>query len=344
MVFEALPPDFGTLLRGGSSWDVFGTGEIDTHAAESLERLLIQKSIPRGSDIYLHSSGGSLIGGMSLGRVIRAHGLNTHVARKGILHDGFQHTDVGCCMSAAALAFLGGEFRFIGTGSRYGVHRFTLGEPSAGDADEAQVLSASVVDYIRSMGVETELFSIASDCPTDDILELPHETLVRLNVVNNGYNPAKWTIESIEGALYLKGERDTIYGIQKFLIVFPSTGRMYIYVIFDGGQNAEAIMTMSVDHLVIDHELFPLHELRVSRLNDCGRINLMYQVTPALLTQLRKAKTIGYYLRHAEDAAMFVGYDSFHFEDAAARLAGLLGVYFRETDPDELALRASVIP
>jgi hypothetical protein len=92
-------------------------------------------------------------------------------------------------MSAAALAFLGGEFRFVGATSKYGVHRFTLGQPSARGIEDAQVLSASVVEYIRSMDVDTELFSIASDCPADDILELPPGTMKRLNVVNNGIKP-----------------------------------------------------------------------------------------------------------------------------------------------------------
>jgi len=55
----------------------------------------------------------SLIGGMNLGRVIRAHGLITHVGQKGPMADGFQHTVEGHCMSAAALASLGGEFRYV---------------------------------------------------------------------------------------------------------------------------------------------------------------------------------------------------------------------------------------
>jgi hypothetical protein len=342
MQFEALPPDFGAFLRGGSSWNIFATGTVDLHDGEKLERLLIERSIPSGSDLCIHSGGGSLIGGMNLGRVIRAHGLNTRVAEKGSFEDGFQLTDDGYCMSAAALAFLGGEFRFIRSGSRYGVHRFTLGESSARGIDDAQILSASVVEYVRSMEVDTEFFSIASECPADDILELPHETMKRLNVVNGGIKLTKWTVESIEGALYLKGERDTIYGMQKFLLIFPSKGRMYIHIIFDGGQNAEEIMNMWSDHLLIDGELIPLHDLRVSRFNDHGRINLTYRITREILTKFGNASSIGYYLQHSAEAAVFVGYDSFPFDDARAKLPGLLGVYFRDPDPSELQLRYSI--
>jgi hypothetical protein len=206
MDFEASPPDMATLLRGGSTWDIFATGEVGLRDGEKLEQLLAEKSIPDGSELHINSGGGSLVGGMDLGRVIRSHALTTHVGKKGSQKDGFQFAEPGYCMSAAALAFLGGEFRFIGNGSRYGVHRFTLGEQTLESVDRAQVLAASVVDYIRSMGVDTELFTLASECPADDILELPPDTMKRLNVVNNGVKSTKWTIESIEEGLYLKGE------------------------------------------------------------------------------------------------------------------------------------------
>jgi hypothetical protein len=341
MDFEATPPDLGTLLFGGSSWDIFATGEVDLRAGEKLEQLLAERSIPNGSELHIDSPGGSLIGGMNLGRVIRSHNLITYVAKKGKSEGGFQKTEDGCCMSAAALAFLGGEFRFVADASKYGVHRFTLGEPSARGIDEAQMLSASVVEYILSMGVDAQLFSIASDCPADEILELPTATMKRLSVINNGLKPAKWTIESLEGVLYLKGERDTIYGIQKFLLILPSREKMYFHIIFDGGHTTEDIMQMDTDHLSIDGQLVALRELRIQRVNDHNRINLMYYMTPEILIKLRTAKRIGFYLQHLPDAATFVGYDSFPFEEGAAKLPGLLDVYFREPDAREQSLRTA---
>jgi hypothetical protein len=244
MEFEATPPDMATRLMGGYSWDIFASGEVDLQDGEKLERLLAEKSIPSGSELHLHSGGGSLLGGLNLGRVIRSHNLTTDIATKGKFENGIQFTDPGHCMSAAALAFLGGGFRFVSEGSKYGVHRFSLGRESPRGVDDAQVISASVVEYIRSMDVDTELFSISSEVPADDILELPWGTLKRLNVANNGIKPAKWSIESLEGVLYLKGERDTVYGIQKFLLVFPARDRIYIHIIFDGGKESEDIMNM----------------------------------------------------------------------------------------------------
>jgi hypothetical protein len=335
MFFEALPPDMVTKLRGGWGWDIFATGEVDLKDGETLQQILAEHRIPYGSELFIDSPGGSLVGGMDLGRIIRAHGLITHVARKGPREENFQNTLEGQCRSAAALAFLGGEFRFVSGQSIYGVHRFALNDTSPRAADDAQVLAASVVEYIRSMEVDVELFSLASECPPDDMLDVPPDTLKRLNVVNNGIKAAKWTIESYDGMLYLKGERDTIYGLQKFMLVFPSTGNMFFYVIFGGGKDAESILLMETDQLSIDDEVFPLHELCVSRVDHNGLINATYQVTPQILNRLRTAKSIGYQLRHSTLAAMFVGFDHFPFEDGAVKLAGLIDVFFRERGPDE---------
>jgi hypothetical protein len=98
-------------------------------------------------------------------------------------------------------------------------------------------------------------------------------------------------------------------------------------------------MQRDIDQLSIDGEYFPLHELRIKRLNDHGRINLMYNVTPEILAKLRTAKNIGYHLQHLPDSAMFVGYEAFPFEEGAAKLPGLLDVYFREPDPNGRLLR-----
>ena len=333
MFFEVLPPDMVTKLRGGWGWDIYATGEVELHDGETLESLLADT--PSASELFIDSSGGSLVGGMNLGRVIRAHGLITNVGKKGSREGGFQRTLEGECMSAAALAFLGGEFRYVSDKSKYGVHRFALNDTSPRAADQAQVLAASVIEYIRSMDVDIELFSLASDCPSDDILEVPPETMQRLNVVNNGVKAAKWTIESYDSMLYLKGERDTIYGIQKFMLVFPSKGNMFLHMIFDGGRDAESFLLMETDELSIDQESIALHELRVSRFIANGLINAEYAITPDILGKLRAAKSIGYHLRHSTEAPMFVGFDGLPFKEGAAKLAGLIDVFFRERGPGE---------
>ena len=158
MKFDGMPPDLATLLRGGWSWKLFASGEIAASAGEEFESFLKDKNVPDGSELFLNSNGGSLIGGISLGRVIRQHGLITHVGKRGRFENGFQDWEPADCMSACAVAFLGGGYRFIMDGSKYGVHRFAFEEGEQRNFDAAQQLSASVVEYLREMEIDNHSF------------------------------------------------------------------------------------------------------------------------------------------------------------------------------------------
>lgn len=323
MEMVALEPDFITRLQGASTWRVYLSGEIDGRAPEQLERLVNEHSVPWGSNLYIHSGGGGAVSGMALGRVIRKYGLTTHVGRQGKQTTYLQETDDGFCMSAAALAFLGGIWRYVDGESRYGVHQFT----GLASADEAQRLSTEIVDYIRSMGVSTELFTYAAETPADDILELPHATLRRLNVANHGYDPVEWSVESIDVGVYLKGQRDTVIGVQKFILFFPPGQPVGLHAIFQGGQNAETIMGMQTERLAIDDEYISLSERRIERVNDNTWINGIYALSNDIIDKLKTAKQVGYVLQFSDEAPMFCGFDGFSFEGGAALLPGLLTMH-----------------
>ena len=57
------------------------------------------------------------------------------------------------------------------------------------------------------MDVDPALFSSSVIAGPSEMNELDRETLQKLNVVNNGRTRPSWTIESVEGNLYFKGER-----------------------------------------------------------------------------------------------------------------------------------------
>jgi hypothetical protein len=181
--FAAYPPDaMYTQLMGDIGWRIFATGEVDNDAAVRLATLIKARRIPQGSMLYLNSPGGSLAGGIALGRVIRENGLNTSIGQydPNLKYKG---SKPGYCYSACATAFLGGEFRYWSEGSVYGVHRFFTTVHADSDTDIAQIVSAALVEYIRSMGVDSRLFGLASQAGPTDLITPSHETLLALNVV-----------------------------------------------------------------------------------------------------------------------------------------------------------------
>ena len=79
MQFAAFAPDRPTnAAMGVHAWRIYASGPIDEDADKRLEEVIQNNKIPHGSDIYLHSGGGSLVGGMKLGNVPR----RTRAARK----------------------------------------------------------------------------------------------------------------------------------------------------------------------------------------------------------------------------------------------------------------------
>lgn len=324
MQFAAFPPaPLSQKFMGDHAWRIYATGEIDDGAAKRLATLIADKHIPAASLLFLHSPGGSLLGGMELGRVIRTNLLVTYV---GQLNAGDKSTP-GYCYSACALAFLGGEYRYLVKGSVYGVHRFFWEKHTNADADIAQIVSASVVEYIRSMGVDTKIFALASQAGPSELVTPNDETLLQLNVINNGSQTAKWTIESIPGAIYLKGEQKTALGINKFMLACPARSPMVLYAIFDAGKNTDEVMAWTTNWLFLDDRQMQIGDHLVSKTVKNGWINLVYRIDKPLLSAIVAARSkVGVGLSAAPGAAVFSGFAYMPFGDAAVKLPGFLQV------------------
>lgn len=131
----------------------------------------------RPSVISFDSSGGNPFAAMNYGRRIRALGLDTVQVRK---------LD---CMSACALAFLGGANRFAEPGS-IGVHQSSFAsntELSGADAIAAiQSLTAQIVAYMTEMGVSADLLQVSLAVGSDDIRFLTGQEMASYGVTKTG--------------------------------------------------------------------------------------------------------------------------------------------------------------
>ena len=98
---------------------IYLDGEIDAATPKRLSHVL--STIPPGAiSISFNSSGGNLVAGMELGRIIRRYGASTSI---GVRDPKSSLLQPGQCFSACSLAFLGGSYRHLKKGSKYGVHR-----------------------------------------------------------------------------------------------------------------------------------------------------------------------------------------------------------------------------
>jgi hypothetical protein len=149
------------------------TGQF-THG-EKLDAFIEMVRANRPDIVTFDSVGGNVYKAMELGRLIRHYELNT------VMVDGIR------CVSACAMAFLGGVKRLAAAGS-IGVHMNSLGEKHTDDPkelfSEAQRFIAETMAYVKEMGANTDLITLALETDADDMRYLSREEMARFGVTN----------------------------------------------------------------------------------------------------------------------------------------------------------------
>ncbi len=350
MTFDFVPPP-EPFEAFGNLWYIYANGEIDKDAPQRLAEEIALRHIPVRSFLYLNSPGGNLSAGMRLGRLIRTYGFTTYIGIKSsesidqagraiakalgsefdedpgyFRHLAMSETKPGICMSACALTFLGGSFRFLPNGSEYGVHRFYSTQPDALDSDTTQIISASVLQYIRDMGVDQQLFTDMTTASRDDINIMPLPRLIALRVVNNGKGATVWSVEGTNNGIYLKGQRDTRWGLGKLLLQCGSRKLPLIATaIFDPWGRQAEIVRMPVTLFYIDGTATRIpQKLVLGPLINNGWINVGFPLSSGLVTRLKTAQTVGVAVQKTIDTQLFAGFEDMDFSGGAEKLMGLL--------------------
>ena len=305
----------------GNTWRIFATGPIDRGAAARLKQALVGKTIPDKSILYLDSPGGNVLEGIELGRVIREAGLLTYVGR----HNPDNYVSLpGACFSACSLAFLGGRFRYIEKGSVYGVHRFSFGGDVGNTTDVSQVLSAAIVQFVRDMGVDAKLFALMTEAGKDDIRILTLDEMKTLLVVNDGTGRPMWSIESIKASLYLKGERDTVWGMDKVLLTCEG-GQIILGGIFGDRGHADTIVNMHAASILIDDNTVRIPAERTegpSARN--GTAAVFFRLSQSEIRQVMRAKAVGVAVQFAYEAPVFSGIYPIDISEGREKMLGVL--------------------
>ena len=318
MSIKGYPPKPEMIEFIGDGWWIYLDGPINSETPKEVESYLTKNKVPSMSMVVINSPGGSLVGGMELGHVFRKHGILTDVGR----HGGGDHLDVqkGVCFSACTLAYLGGVFRYLHDGSRYGVHRFSSSEPNDADVDIAQMASATIISYLREMEIDPSLFNLSTVAGKEEIYEPGRQILEKLNVINNGYSQTKWTVESNDGVIYLKGERDSTHGIQKFIIAC-SEGKPILNIYIEPGGHQQELMNFPSHQLIIDGAKYPVQP--VSK-QFPQLFSAVYNLSRDHIRHLSVAEYVGVTIRSSDDAGIYLGFNFMPFTEGAKKLRGVI--------------------
>jgi hypothetical protein len=189
----------------GAYW-IAAEGDIVEDSADDFEKYLKEYGDTSASEVRLHSHGGSLIGGIKLGELIRKRKFSTTVGRTvsdDVSNKHYGDKADGVCVSACAIAFIGGVERYANE-KVLGIHQFyqeaSLKNPSekvfdALDMSGQQMISAILIDYAFRMGVDPRFIAMASATPPNSMYYLSKEELelLKVNWRPNDFEP--WSIE-----------------------------------------------------------------------------------------------------------------------------------------------------
>jgi hypothetical protein len=316
------PPEKFMHFFSGTGWEIYLDGEIDAEADKRFAEFLKANSPDQYSMVIFNSPGGNPITAMKIGRIIRQNGFAVNVGRRDENPNAAVRYSGGQCYSACSLAYLGGRFRWMSETAKYGVHRFWFSEPVKDSVDVAQIVSAAISTYVHEMGISPKFNEVFVSAGKSEMAEPSREELERLRVTNNGFERTTWTLESQGGFNYIKGERDTVYGINKFILACPAPRSFLLHMIIDPQGRQEEVMRMRAHTLVIGDQNQALKPVRREIKN--GWFNGSYELTLAQARAIGRAQTVGVMLQHSREAPIFLGFNAMEIGDGAGRLRSFL--------------------
>ncbi len=189
MTFFVATGEADACGSGCEAW-IAADGKIDLDAAQRLRKLLA-KLARRRLPIFLHSGGGSVLGAIELGRLIRSRNIEVGVARTVPTECSRDRlSDKSCemlkrsgkdfvseldsngamCNSACVLTLSGGAVRSVPPLVRLGVHAIgiDLGKTQirgAAIAAATRTANSRIVEFLRDMGINKALFDTSNSVP-----------------------------------------------------------------------------------------------------------------------------------------------------------------------------------
>lgn len=327
MQFEYTDPQTEFEHLAGGHFHINAFGEIGSGDDKKFQHFLFQAGPPPRTSVYINSSGGDVDAAMGIGRVIRDCWFSTSIGTCVLDYDASSQFIVsrklipGKCMSAATLSYLGGRLRYFPNGSEFGIHQFSFRNPSPNDVRHSQVLSAKIARFVADMGVRPELLEISSSTPSDSIRLLNITELQAMGVVTGGVTDAQWSVHARGKMLYVKGERDSLYGHHKVMLCYAKGVGFLFWAVIESQGRARELTGFNLVEVVVNEEA-----IRVDISDRCDRmvngiyVNVIARITQEEARLLAYSDSFGVQIRLSAEAPVFLGASAMSTEGGREQL------------------------
>lgn len=311
-VYTSPQSEIETLLGGFFHINAFGPIEIGD--SEKFRKFIEKAEVPPRTHVYIDSSGGNVEEAIEIGRIIRGGWLSTEVGK--YMLDYLVPAEViiprrfvpGKCMSAATLIYLGGRLRFLQDNAKFGVHQFSFKNPSPGNISKSQRLSAKIARYVSDMGISPEFLELSTEAEGHEIKIVSKKELERIGVVTGGETNVEWTTHARGGGVYVRGERDNIYGHHKMILAYEKKSGFHLMAVIEAQGRFDELTNHGVVEIVIgdDERLIDISRKAKRSINGIY-VNISTKINKNEADILANSNSFGMRVRATNKSDVFLG-------------------------------------
>lgn len=334
MEFHFTQPQTDLERAFGGFYCINAIGAIEANDDARFGEFLLRTTPPPRLTVYIDSRGGNVEAALGIGRIIRDSWFSTSVGSYVLDHDeeAFhimprKHIK-GTCASAATLMYLGGRLRYLPDGSIFGVHQFSFKNPSPHDVSRSQVLSARIAAYVHDMGVSPRFLELSSATSSTELSVVHKETLSALKVVTGGMTETEWTVHAHNQIMYVRGERDTIYGHQKVMLCYAKDhGFMFCAIVESQGREDE-LTSFELVEIIVNGEA-----IRIDVSKRCERqvsgiyTHILARISDDEARTIAFSQSFGLQIRFSGDAEVFLGISAVSTDEGKEKLQTFFNIF-----------------
>jgi hypothetical protein len=314
MQFEYTEPQTPMEEFFGGHFCINAYGSIQAGDGEKFKRFLENGSVPPRTHVYINSGGGDVDAALDIGRIVRSRWLSTSIGQYVL--DPKPHVTLtvprklmpGVCMSAATLIFLGGRLRFFPTDAKFGVHQFSFTNPSPTDLVRSQQLSAKIARYVSEMNITAEFIELSAAVEPSKIELVALRRLEDLGIVTGGETKPEWTTHARNGMLYVRGERDCLFGHHKVMLGFVKSQGFVFWAVIEAQGRERELTTFDLVEVVVNDEQFRIDiSSRCARIAEGIYVQIFSSITEDEARILAHSDSFGVQIRGSSEAEIFFG-------------------------------------
>jgi hypothetical protein len=158
------------------------------------------------------------------------------------------------------------------------------------------------------MGISPEFAELSSSIPGSEIVLLDEAQLKKLGVVTGGETSVTWSVEARNKMLYVKGDRDSIYGHQKVMLCFIKGVGFQFWSVIESQGREDELTGFGFVEIVINGE-----SERIDISDRCVRgvfgnyVNVLSKITEAEAKKIAFSESFGVQIRFSNEADVFFG-------------------------------------